>query len=784
MNKQHQKASLPALGLMAIAIVVLIFFDVVFLDRTLQPSNIVPHMGRPAEWQASSAIFPVFNSGAIASDGFADLNASAWQLEPARYWMARNFREGQSPWWNPYSASGALGPEVLVDIKFSPHTLISAWLLDASPASFDYGLISIYCMGVFFVLLTLRSIFQLEWLAVIAGAIFYLLNGFSVPNLNTHIGQPYFFSPVLLFAVLFFVQRQTIYRWILLVIAHAILLTINILTTMTLVLITVHLLGVAYWISVNATARKVLPVALLRYLGLMLSGFLAAFLLDAPLWFSIVDSFFVTDMVTDFENRAMQPPRNINNLLSVFTPRHFWWELAQPPRFMLYPDAGLEKSNGLIAYTGIAGALLAGYGVGKKGWQESLLPITCIVLVLLCYFRIFGYLDFINYLPVLRSIGNQYWGCMGAIALLFLVAFGIQNICSNNACSVPAMVVLLFQAIAFGLLYKKLGFYVGFPYSLYLWVAIFLFILSGLSVLIISREWLSSPRLAFFLVVIMLLEFLFYMNTIRPLRYNPVQEAPEFVRFLKENIGDGRVLNIGQEGVLYPEYGAMYGIKQADSQNPGLFPWYERFFDAHFGNDTFMFLALDGSSNKKRKKSSRKEYTLDEQALDVASIKYILVADVADPYLNFLRDKNYPVVYQKEGLSIFENVDYVPSISLAPASMGEKLDATRLRGRAQTVSYRNTEVIVETDTDALMMLVLSDVWHPAWKATVDDSPAEIIRVNEAFRGVSLPEGKHLVRFYYDPPALRYGVYAMVATALALLLLLVSYGWQMRISDER
>ncbi|HSC76631.1 MAG TPA: YfhO family protein, partial [Pseudomonadales bacterium] len=263
------------------------------------------------------------------------------------------------------------------------------------------------------------------------------------------------------------------------------------------------------------------------------------------------------------------------------------------------------------------------------------------------------------------------------------------------------------------------------------------------------------------------------------LRYSPLTEAPEFVSFLKDNIGDGRVLNIGQQGTLYPEYGAMYGIKQADTQNPGLFPWYEKFFETYFGNDTFMFLALDGASNKKRKKSSRKENTLDEQALDVASIKYILVEDGAKSYLDFLHSKNYPVVYQKEGLSIFENVDYVPSVSLAPASMGEKLDATRLSGRVNTLSYRNTEVIIETETDAPVTLVLSDVWHPAWRATVDDFPVDVTRVNEAFRGISLSAGKHRVRFYYDPPALRYGIYAMMAAAFAMLLLLASYGWQRR-----
>jgi uncharacterized membrane protein YfhO len=68
--------------------------------------------------------------------------------------------------------------------------------------------------------------------------------------------------------------------------------------------------------------------------------------------------------------------------------------------------------------------------------------------------------------------------------------------------------------------------------------------------------------------------------------------------------------------------------------------------------------------------------------------------------------------------------------------------------------------------------VLSDVWHPSWNATVDGVAVEVARVNEAFRGIALPAGRHQVRFYYDPPALRYGIYAMFVAALVMLLLLV------------
>jgi hypothetical protein len=120
----HTPTKTLTLAAIAIGIVSLIFFDVIFLKASLQPSNISPQIGAPTDWAAYS-LFPRNNINATTVYGHRDLGASQWQSEPAHYLMARNFKEHESPYWNPYSAGGTVGPETLVDIKFSPFTLIS-----------------------------------------------------------------------------------------------------------------------------------------------------------------------------------------------------------------------------------------------------------------------------------------------------------------------------------------------------------------------------------------------------------------------------------------------------------------------------------------------------------------------------------------------------------------------------------------------------------------------------------------------------------------------------------
>jgi hypothetical protein len=71
-------------------------------------------------------------------------------------------------------------------------------------------------------------------------------------------------------------------------------------------------------------------------------------------------------------------------------------------------------------------------------------------------------------------------------------------------------------------------------------------------------------------------------------------------------------------------------------------------------------------------------------------------------------------------------------------------------GAARIVSYANTEIVIETDTPANAMLVLNDAWHPWWRATMDGTPAEILRANLLFRAVAVPPGRHTVRFSFHP----------------------------------
>ena len=86
-------------------------------------------------------------------------------------------------------------------------------------------------------------------------------------------------------------------------------------------------------------------------------------------------------------------------------------------------------------------------------------------------------------------------------------------------------------------------------------------------------------------------------------------------------------------------------------------------------------------------------------------------------------------------------------------------------------AYSPNEIRLRVNTPADAYLVLSEVWYPGWRATVDGEPAPVLRANYAFRAVRLEPGEHQVHMTYAPRSWRLGV---AVSGLTLLILVALY----------
>jgi hypothetical protein len=96
------------------------------------------------------------------------------------------------------------------------------------------------------------------------------------------------------------------------------------------------------------------------------------------------------------------------------------------------------------------------------------------------------------------------------------------------------------------------------------------------------------------------------------------------------------------------------------------------------------------------------------------------------------------------------DVDPTKTVLLEKAPRAAPLTMFEAAGTARLVRYANTEVVVEVDTPSGAVLVLNDVWHPWWRATIGNVETEIYRANVLFRAVQVPPGKFTVRFTFEP----------------------------------
>jgi membrane protein YfhO len=91
------------------------------------------------------------------------------------------------------------------------------------------------------------------------------------------------------------------------------------------------------------------------------------------------------------------------------------------------------------------------------------------------------------------------------------------------------------------------------------------------------------------------------------------------------------------------------------------------------------------------------------------------------------------------------------------------------RGEVRLATLAPDRVEMEAELSADGYVILVDSYDPGWKATIDGAPADLLRVNVAFRGVPVPAGRHRVAMRYRPGAVLWGLSASALswTVLAL-----------------
>jgi hypothetical protein len=92
---------------------------------------------------------------------------------------------------------------------------------------------------------------------------------------------------------------------------------------------------------------------------------------------------------------------------------------------------------------------------------------------------------------------------------------------------------------------------------------------------------------------------------------------------------------------------------------------------------------------------------------------------------------------------------------------------------ARLTAVERQRVVIEADTAAPGILVLTEAMYPGWTATVDDKPAPLLTADYALRGVALSAGHHVVEMRFTSVPVRRGLWISSLGLLGLLLLVLA-----------
>ncbi|MDD5772154.1 MAG: YfhO family protein [bacterium] len=105
----------------------------------------------------------------------------------------------------------------------------------------------------------------------------------------------------------------------------------------------------------------------------------------------------------------------------------------------------------------------------------------------------------------------------------------------------------------------------------------------------------------------------------------------------------------------------------------------------------------------------------------------------------------------------------------------EKLDTVSFNGdEINITAYHPNYITLDVNNPGNSVLLMSEIYYPEWKATVDGKESKIYQADELFRAVYLTKGSHHVEFHYSPKLLYIGTVISIITIFSILIFLIRY----------
>ena len=176
----------------------------------------------------------------------------------------------------------------------------------------------------------------------------------------------------------------------------------------------------------------------------------------------------------------------------------------------------------------------------------------------------------------------------------------------------------------------------------------------------------------------------------------------------------------------------------------------------------------------------------DKNAINMLNTKYIIFSSAGPPILNTSALGNAwfvekPVIVENadQELSLINSFDpakealvdkrFEPLVNNSefPVQKGDTIFLT---------SYKPNELVYSSLTSGEKLIVFSEIYYAAgWKAFLDGVETPYFRADYVLRSMVVPEGKHEIKFVFNPTSYSTGNKVSLASSVLFILLFIGYG---------
>lgn len=746
------------------------FYDVTFLNKTFKVTT------------ANSQAVPTGAYGqADNKPKFIPVNGTDTPVmeEPVYQFIKNNLRQGILPFWNPHQACGYPLIGMLEIGLFYPLTFIMYLFPDMY--AWDLLILSRFFLAGLFTFWFMRRL-RFSILPSLCSAIVFMLSGPMV-LLQYWTVNVDLLLPLILIAMERLIRGPDIKNMIFLTIAVALTIFaghpehIFLVNTYAFVFLTYRIFS-----QKNSDWQKIGKFTFAAY-GLALG-------LSAIVFFPFLQNFLLEAWHNHPPGTGLVMEEQRDRALTLALPHFFqavnltfqwsfagWWGgyLGTLPLGLSFMSLFSNQRRGLNYFFAAMTFILLGKAYG--------LPI----------------INWLGYLPLFNA-------CRYAIHTPHLVAFsvavlsgmGLRTILSKRDVFQKGIIycIILITIVALHLvLAKNLNMALAIKASLF---AASLLIIFQTVLFLKDRGVLKRQTVALILTFLVFGELFLYIHRERPHRFVSFPKVP-YIELLKSE--PEHIRSYGIFWAFYPNTATGFGVDDLGyffSLAPKRFVHFVNtlLIKDHFRNDfrppALRAIPIEGKSD----------------LLDLLNVKYMIAPDnewLSKSLSNFHR--NTPEnnsVYSNE-VNMFKRDGYFPRAfivhkavpidddekslmlisrvgpqlrriaiinGMLSANVSLEVRDTPLidRSDANINKYTANEVAIKANMENAGFLVLSDAYHPDWKAYVDGNPTKIYQTDYLLRSIFLPAGEHEVKFVFVPQWFYIGGAVSLIALLSLILL--------------